>query len=559
MVENSLADNERELRPRTAPKLALGEVVQAIGARTTSEVDGVTISGVCLNSRAVLPGDLYAALPGAKRHGAEFVAQAVAAGAVAILTDDDAAARLASEGSLPAGIPVVSADNPRQATALAAKFLYGTTPEAPTMFGVTGTNGKTTTTYFLRALLNALGHKTGLIGTIEIVADEEVIPSVLTTPEATQLHGILARMRESGVTAAAMEVSSHAIEYRRIEGLHFKVAGFTNLTQDHLDLHGTMEEYFAAKAKLFTPEFASCGVVLIDSEWGERMAQAARDSGLPVITLATPSGAATVTADWTVGNVERSGLGHDFTLTHRDGASLRAHTGLPGDFNVANAALALTMMVAADLAPLEEVQRALDAHDPLSANVPGRMEVVGHEPAAIVDFAHNPDAMVRALEAVRPGTSGRVILVFGATGERDQAKRPIMGAIAARGADVVIVTDDDPHDEDEQTIRTAVMEGVTEEVGAMGPLAPEVFEVFPRAEAIKVAVRLAAPEDTILVAGRGHEVWQEVKGVNLPLDDRVELRAALETVGEHAVGDSAVDHTFVAETAPEARNGGPAE
>ncbi|WP_271394706.1 UDP-N-acetylmuramoyl-L-alanyl-D-glutamate--2,6-diaminopimelate ligase [Neomicrococcus lactis] len=554
MVENSLADTERELRPRTAPQIALNEIAQAIGAQSSGDVDGVVASGICLNSRAIQPGDLYAALPGAKRHGADFASQAVAAGAVAILTDHDAAARLENEGSLPAGTPVLVAQDPRYAAGIAAKFLYGTTPDAPAMFGVTGTNGKTTTTYFLRSLLGAMGHKTGLIGTIEIVADEEVIPSVLTTPEATQLHGILARMRESGVTAAAMEVSSHAIEYRRIEGLNFKVAGFTNLTQDHLDLHGTMEDYFATKARLFTPEFASCGVVLIDSEWGERLAQVARDAGLPVVTLSTASAAGAVTADWTVTAVERSGLGHDFTLTHRDGETVRAHTGLPGDFNVANAALALTMIIAADVVPLEKLQQLLDAHDPLSANVPGRMEVVGHAPAAIVDFAHNPDAMVRALEAVRPGTEGRVIVVFGATGERDQAKRPIMGAIAARGADVVIITDDDPHDEDEQTIRTAVLEGTTVEALSMGAAAPEVFEIFPRAQAIKEAVRLATPADTILVAGRGHEVWQEVKGVNRPLDDRVELREAL--AARH---DGGLDHTSVGETAPESPDNGTAE
>ncbi|GAA2554021.1 UDP-N-acetylmuramoyl-L-alanyl-D-glutamate--2,6-diaminopimelate ligase [Neomicrococcus aestuarii] len=559
MVENSPADTERELRPRTAPHVSLDAVVRAIGATLLESGDverahQVTVQGVCLNSRAVQPGDLYAALPGAKRHGSEFAAQALAAGAVGILTDDDAAARLQSEGSLPADTPIIVTEDPRKATGIAAQFIYGTTPEAPSMFGVTGTNGKTTTTYFLRALLRALGHKTGLIGTIEIVADEEVIPSVLTTPEASQLHGILARMRESGVTAAAMEVSSHAIEFRRIEGLNFKVAGFSNLTQDHLDLHGTMEEYFAAKAKLFTPEFASCGVVLIDSEWGARIAQAARDSGLPVITFATPTGTPTEAADWTVANVERSGLGHNFSLTHRDGRTLRAHTGLPGDFNVANAALALTMMVAADLVPLEVLQKALDEHDPLSANVPGRMEVVGHEPASIVDFAHNPDAMVRALEAVRPGTSGRVIVVFGATGERDQAKRPIMGAIAARGADVVIVTDDDPHDEDEQTIRTAVMAGVLDEAAAMGAKAPLVREVFPRAEAIEEAVRLAKSEDTILVAGRGHEIWQEVKGVNLPLDDRQELRDALS-----ARSGFGIAHTAVQDHAPQSTENNAAE
>lgn len=515
----SAQEAERAFRPSHAPQRPLDQVmaVAAPGLASSAEtLAPVMVSGVCLDSRAVQPGDLYAALPGAKVHGARFASSAVGAGAAAVLTDAEG---LASVEGLE--VPVVVVPDVRAVLGAVASAVYGTPANAPRAFGVTGTNGKTTTTYLLRSLLGALGQTTGLIGTIEILAGDEPIPSVLTTPEAPQLHALMARMAESGVGTVAMEVSSHSLEFSRVSGLRFAVAGFTNLTQDHLDLHGSMEEYLAAKAKLFTDEYAERGVVIVDGEWGRTLAESAP---IPVVTLLTEEatgGDRVPDADWSVVEVRRDGLEHAFYLRHRDGREVRARTGLPGGFNVSNAALALTMLLEGGV-EADTLQRALEeCPDALTPSVPGRMQVIHRGPTAIVDFAHNPDAIVRALEAVET-PHGRRILVFGATGERDTSKRPIMGELAARHADVVIVTDDDPHGEDPAVIRADVMEGASRANAG----STQVMEVAPRADAIAAAVAMARPEDVILVAGRGHEVWQEVNGVNLALDDREELRKA---------------------------------
>lgn len=506
---------------RAAASLPEGSPAITPAPGTAAGAWDVEVTGISINSAQVLPGDLYLALPGARHHGAGFAAGAEAAGAAAVLTD------AAGLDQLPeTALPVFLTADVRRLVGPLSAAVFNSQPQdgsAPLLFGVTGTNGKTTTTYFITSLLKALGRTTGLIGTIEILAGAEAIPSVLTTPESPQVHGLLALMRERALDAAAMEVSSHAISYRRVDGVVFDVAGFTNLTQDHLDLHGSMEEYFAAKAELFRADRSRRAVVTVDEEWGRRMAEAAGTRG---VTLST-SGAAS-DADWQVRSVQREGLGHSFELHGSQGTPLRVRTGLPGTFNVSNAALALAMVLESGADPAA-VQDALDRLDPFTVEVPGRMQLVCEAPAAIVDFAHNPDALQRTLESVRR-PEGRVIVVFGATGERDQTKRPLMGEIAARLADVVIVTDDDPHDEDEAAIRADVLRGARRAAGQDGH-GPLVLEEAPRAAAIYRAVELAGPGDTILVAGRGHEVWQEVKGVNHALDDRVELRTALAKAG----------------------------
>jgi len=522
-------------RPTAVAAVELGVIGQSVGVTVAGASASVPVTGISLNSRAVERGDLYVALPGAARHGADFATPAIEAGAVAVLTDDAGARLLALSPDI--SVPVLVVDEPRAVVGRLSALIYrsqAADSPSPTLFGVTGTNGKTTTTYFVNALLQALGKKTGLIGTIEIVAGGKPIPSLLTTPESTDVHALLALMRERGLDAASMEVSSHAVSFRRVDGVVFDVVGFTNLTQDHLDLHGTMDDYYRTKAELFTPERARAAVVTVDDEWGRRLAAEAE---LPVTTLATLQAggrqAGTVgapDADWTVEEPRPRGLGTEFTLRGRTGTELRVHTGLPGAFNVSNAALALAMVLAGG-ADAAEVQAALDTSDPFTVAVPGRMQLVSAQPAAVVDFAHNPDALARALEAVRsPDPAAKVIVVFGATGQRDQGKRPAMGAIAARLADVVIISDDDPHDEDAAAIRADVLVGATDAKEAE-QLDCRIMEVFPRDAAIREAVELAAPEDTILIAGRGHEVWQEVKGVNLALDDRVELRNALTARG----------------------------
>ncbi|MCU1548150.1 MAG: UDP-N-acetylmuramoyl-L-alanyl-D-glutamate--2,6-diaminopimelate ligase [Arthrobacter sp.] len=530
-------------RPTAVPAVPLATIGESIGAVVPGASGSIPVTGISLNSRAVQAGDLYVALPGATRHGADFASQAIEGGAAAVLTDAAGARLLALSEDI--SVPVLLAEEPRSLVGRLAALIYRSRPKgaaAPVLLGVTGTNGKTTTTYFINALLQALGKRTGLIGTIEILAGGEPIPSLLTTPESTDLHALLALMRERGLDAASMEVSSHAVSFHRVDGVVFDVAGFTNLTQDHLDLHGTMEDYFRTKARLFTPQHARSAVVTVDDEWGRKLAAA---SEVPVTTLATAQPASggpgsTVHADWTVVDPAPRGLGTEFVLRSRGGAELRVHTGLPGSFNVANAALATVMVLSAGHDPAA-VQSALDGADPFTVAVPGRMQLVSTAPAAVVDFAHNPDALARALEAVRsPEPGSKVIVVFGATGQRDQGKRPAMGAIAARLADTVIVSDDDPHDEDAPAIRRDVLTGALD-AKERGGLDCTVLEVFPREAAIRKAVELAAPADTILVAGRGHEVWQEVKGVNLALDDRVELRNALTARGFTVLEDQRIE------------------
>ncbi|WP_438502633.1 Mur ligase family protein [Arthrobacter livingstonensis] len=544
-------------RPVHHGAVALGTIAALAGADAGASAD-MAVTGASLDSRTVLPGDLYIALPGAHAHGAAFAASAVSAGAVAVLTDDAGTRQLGD--ALP--VPVLGCPDPRGATGAVAALIYGGAGDMP-LFGVTGTNGKTTTTYFVNSLLRALGKTTGLIGTIEILAGDEPIPSKLTTPESTDVHALLAVMAERGLGAASMEVSSHALAFGRVDSVVFDVAGFTNLTQDHLDLHGGMGGYYATKARLFTPEHAKRAVVTVDDPWGRRMAA---EATVPVRTLATgqqagtdqagPDQAAPADADWRVSRMRRDGIGSRFELHGPDGAFLAVHTGLAGDFNVSNAALALVMVaeqLLADAGPgaaartdavpavQTALQEALDTHDPFTVDVPGRMQLVGTAPVAVVDFAHNPDALKRALVAVRsPEAGSQVIVVFGATGERDATKRPIMGAVAVEGADVVIITDDDPHDEDPAAIRADVLQGAVQanEGRARGR---RIEEFDRRADAIFRAVELAGPGDTILVAGRGHEVHQEVKGVNVALDDRVELRSALDHFGFPAATASRIE------------------
>ncbi|MFW0771627.1 UDP-N-acetylmuramoyl-L-alanyl-D-glutamate--2,6-diaminopimelate ligase [Paenarthrobacter nitroguajacolicus] len=526
-------------RPASVAAVPLSTIADALGVAAPDASQDRGVTGISLNSRAVEAGDLYMALPGASRHGADYVPQAVEAGAVAVVTDDAGARQLALAGEQP--VPVLIVPEPRTAVGRLAGLIYRSQPADsgfPTLYGVTGTNGKTTTTYFINSLLRALEKKPGLIGTIEIVAGGEPIPSLLTTPESPDVHALLALMRERGLDAASMEVSSHAISYHRVDGVMFDVAGFTNLTQDHLDLHGSMEEYFRTKAELFTAGRARRAVITVDDDWGRKLADTA---DIPVTTLSTkPLDGGHANADWTVASITARGLGSEFELRHADGRTVSVHTGLPGDFNVANAALAALMVLASGV-DVNTLQAALDAHDPFTVAVPGRMQLVSTEPASVVDFAHNPDALSRALEAVRSPLEGsRVIVVFGATGQRDQGKRPTMGAIAARLADVVIVSDDDPHDEDAAAIRAEVLQGAHAARDSEN-LNSEIIESYPRDAAIKLAVDMATGKDTILIAGRGHEVWQEVKGVNLALDDRVELRAALTSKGFSVSTDQRIE------------------
>ena len=518
------------MRPSAPRQRSLGDLALALGLGSQPADAAVRITGVAASSADVLPGDLFVALQGTASHGARYAGQAVRAGAVAVLTDtagQELVAAAIADGTCPP-VPVLTMPDDADARTLlgaVAVWFYDRPGDDLATFAVTGTNGKTTTTYLLDHVLSLLGRTVGLIGTVETRSGSRVLPSRLTTPDAAALQGVLAVMREDTVGALAMEVSSHALVQHRVDGIVFDVAAFTNLSQDHLDFHGDLEEYFRAKAQLFTPARARRGVVIVDSVWGQRLAA---EASIPMVTVRTVEAAgpesASAEPDWAVLDVTAQPLGSAFTLRHRDGRSLRTSTSLPGGFNVANVALALVMIIESGV-DVAVLTAALDAAGGVDAAVPGRMEPVAKTPRVIVDFAHNADALGLAISALRPTTAGRLVVVFGATGERDTSKRPIMGAVAADLADVVVITDDDPHGEDASQIRQQVLTGAR---AAAADLAREVevLEIAPRARAIAEAIAAARDEDTVLIAGRGHEVWQEIDGVNYPLDDRVEARAA---------------------------------
>ncbi|MCT1551507.1 UDP-N-acetylmuramoyl-L-alanyl-D-glutamate--2,6-diaminopimelate ligase [Brevibacterium casei] len=477
------------------------------------------VSGVSHDSRTVAPGQLYAALPGSNVHGARFAPDLIAAGVSAILTDP-VGWKLIAEAVDPdvlAAVTGLVVDDPRAVLGFVSATVYGTDVR-PELLGVTGTNGKTTTTYLLAGMLEALGRRTGVIGTVATLIDGTAVPAVRTTPEAPELHALFAKMRAADVDTCAMEVSSHALSQHRVDGAHFAVAGFTNLSQDHLDFHHSMDEYFAAKAALFTRAFADRAVIVIEDEWGERMAAAAQ---IPVTTLGRDD-RSRLRIDHTPGE-------SDFSLRLGEGETIPLRSPLPGDFNVTNTALAAAMLVESGIpaTELSAIGRTF------TAAVPGRMEVIGiaedaaHElPRAIVDYSHTPDAIAKALASL-DADSDELVIVVGAGGDRDPGKRHGMGAAAARGADVIVLTDDNPRSEDPAAIRAAVRAGIDAEIAAGGARVKKVIEIGDRGEAIDKAIVSASPATTVLIAGKGHETGQSAGGVVTEFDDRSRTRSAL--------------------------------
>ncbi|KQZ69906.1 UDP-N-acetylmuramoylalanyl-D-glutamate--2,6-diaminopimelate ligase [Nocardioides sp. Root151] len=495
-----VSDKElRATRPAEPRQTPLSEVAGWLGVEAT---DQSAVTGISLSSHRVLPGDLYAALPGARVHGASYAADAVAAGAVAVLTDEAGGALLAD-----LDIPVLVVDEPRARLGRLAARLHDEPARSMRMIAVTGTQGKTTTTRLAEVALQGAGVHAAVIGTVGTRLDGDEIKTSLTTPEAPDLHGLFAMMRERGVEACAMEVSSHALVMGRVDGVVFDVAVFTNLGRDHLDFHHDVESYFAAKASLFTPERARLGLVNLDDEHGRRLLA---EATIPMrsFSLVDPK------ADWRAVDIDLAPDGSSFTVVGPGDLRVRTSVPIPGDFNVANAlaAIAATAEVGYDVTTVAGAMAR-------GSGVPGRLEQVAvpHGYSVVVDYAHKPDAVEAALRTLRPLTDGQLIIVIGAGGDRDTGKRPVMGEIAARLADVVIVTDDNPRSEDPAAIRSEVLAGTT-----AGPA--EVLEIGNRREAIREALARARFGDIVLVAGKGHETGQEVDGVVHPFDDREVVR-----------------------------------
>ncbi len=464
------------------------------------------LTGVTSDSRAVRPGVLFAALPGSARHGADFIPQALAAGAAAILTDPMGAI-IASDALGLSSSALVVADDPREALAYSAALWFGAQPE--TMVAVTGTNGKTSVATFTRQIWMALGHEAINIGTTG-VEGAWTAPSSHTTPDPVTLHRMLAEAAAAGVTHAAMEASSHGLDQRRLEGVRLKAAGFTNLTQDHLDYHHTMEAYLAAKAGLFSRLLPEDGVAVVnlDGAHASEIAELALDRGLRLLTVGKGQG-----ADLQIAGVRPDATGQEVRYLWQ-GRAVQTRLGLIGAFQAENVAVAAGLAIGAG-----DDADAVLACLPKLTGVRGRMQLVAtrkNGASVFVDYAHTPDALETALQALRPHVMGRIVVVFGAGGDRDRGKRPLMGAAARAHADVLYVTDDNPRSEDPASIRAAILEAC-----------PEANEVGDRAEAILRAVDALLPGDALLIAGKGHESGQVIKGDVFPFDDAEQASIAV--------------------------------
>ncbi|MDO4685921.1 MAG: UDP-N-acetylmuramoyl-L-alanyl-D-glutamate--2,6-diaminopimelate ligase [Corynebacterium sp.] len=465
----------------------LTTLAKIAGGRLVNPAE-ISIDAIGLHAQELDSGGVFAALPGTKVHGASFAQDSKAS---AILTDAAGLELLAGETR-----PIIVVPNVRAILGSVAAAVYGNPSEDLVIIGITGTSGKTTTTHMLDVGLRSMGYKVGLIGTTGTKIDGQWVPTSLTTPEAPKLQELFALMRDRGVTHVVMEVSSHALTLGRVQGTKFDVAAFTNLSQDHLDFHHTMEEYFEAKAVFF--DGMATTNIAFPEDWGQKILE--RFGGVPV------------------GDITVLGPQH---FTVQVGEELvEIQLSLPGYFNILNAALAVSCVAAVGIDP-KEFARGLS-----EVGVPGRMEVVdaGQEFLAVVDYAHKPAAVAAVLDALRQDRpNGRLGIVLGAGGDRDASKRSIMGEIAAQQADFVVVTDDNPRSEDPATIRAAVMEGASKG-------AAEVHEIGDRAQAIRAAVAWAKPGDAIVIAGKGHETGQLIQGVTHPFDDRLELAEALREV-----------------------------
>ncbi|TAJ09625.1 MAG: UDP-N-acetylmuramoyl-L-alanyl-D-glutamate--2,6-diaminopimelate ligase [Nitrospirae bacterium] len=496
--------------------MRLAELIEPLEAVTRPGGLGVEVTGLTDDSRCVKPGHVFVAVKGGKADGHRHLVQAVQAGAAALVVQEPPAG-----GSVPPAVPVIQVPDSRRAVGLLAGRFHGDPSSRLTMIGVTGTNGKTTITYLCRAVLEAAGRKVGVIGTVAYQIGAEVIPASHTTPGAVELQALLARMVAAGLDTAVMEVSSHALALDRTAGCEFDLAVFTNLTQDHLDFHADLEEYFQAKVRLFSalsptgrklkPKRA---IVNVDDERGPRVCQACR---VPVWTYAIRR-----PADIRAEAVRLSLAGTNFTVVTPVGR-FEVASKLVGEHNVYNLLAAIGVGLQEGLTQ-EQIRAGLASVE----NVPGRFERVeaGQDFTVVVDYAHTEDALMRLLAAANRLKTGRVITLFGCGGDRDRGKRPKMGRVAAEQSDVVVLTSDNPRSEDPAAILREVEVGVKEALAA-APARAQYRVIADRRQAIEAAIREARTGDTVLIAGKGHEDYQIIGSQKLHFDDREVAREAL--------------------------------
>jgi UDP-N-acetylmuramoyl-L-alanyl-D-glutamate--2,6-diaminopimelate ligase len=486
--------------PTPTSDIALADLLSVVhpAARLIGDPE-VRIGDVTHDSRSAGVGVLFAARPGQRSDGHDHAPGAVATGSPALLV----------ERELELDVPQLVVPSVAEALGPVAARVHADPSAGLLLLGITGTNGKTTTATLLESVLRAAGHVPGLVGTVETRIDGHAVTGVRTTPEATDLQRLWARMRDAGVTGAAMEVSSHGLALHRIDGTRIDVAAFTNLSQDHLDFHADLEDYFAAKARLFTPELTGHGVVVIDDDWGRRLAAEAR---IPITTVSLQG-----PADWTAEAVATGPDGSTFTA-RRGTRTIRVTTLLPGHYNVANALVALAV---ADTAGIDAETAA--AGIAALAGVAGRMERVdaGQPFTVLVDYAHTPDSVENVLRAARRLTDGQVIVVVGCGGDRDAGKRGLMGRAAAALSDLAVLTSDNPRSEDPEAILDAMVTGAVQVEGA------RFASVVDRREAIATALAAARPDDIVVIAGKGHETTQEFADRTVSFDDRAVARDLL--------------------------------
>lgn len=495
-MERPLTRNERSLR-------------SVAGLLSTDLVgNDVKISGLTHSSKEIEPGDIFLAFPGAKTHGARFASEAAQKGARAALTDAAGAAIITE---ISCNLPIVVVGDPRRAAGILSSWFYEEPMRDVYCVGITGTNGKTTTTTLLHQIWTRAGRESGLIGTVETRIGTDLLKSKRTTPESSDLQALVATMRERHVRNLAMEVSSHAISLERMRGSHFALAAFTNLTQDHLDFHETMEAYFQAKASLFSFEYADLAMINIDDPYGARLALS---SEIPVRTISRRNQG----ADWSYVSAHAHLRGYDVCIRGQGGILIEGVLHLHGDYNLDNALMAVALAFESGVDPIE-----IAAILPTLTSAQGRLEPVdvGQDFAAFVDYAHSPDSVSRVLEACRSMTTGKVIAVLGCGGDRDSSKRPLMGRALSNGSDVAVFTSDNPRSEDPLTI----LEQMTESLVVAEP--DKV--ISDRRSAIDYAVSRAGAGDVVAILGKGHETGQESAGIITPFDDRLALAQAIES------------------------------
>ena len=484
------------IRPVASPTKSLASIAKYIGSEFNQELE---INGISQNAAEVEPGDIFVAIQGAKHHGIEFIDQAIEKGAVAVVTD--------AKG-LTMKLPTLVVADPRRVAGEIASYIYGQPSSNMFSVGITGTNGKTTVTTLLHQIWQFARWDSGLIGTVNTQINSEILPSTHTTPEAATLQSLLAAMRERHCRAVAMEVSSHALELFRVTGTHFNIAGFTNLTQDHLDFHGDMDSYFKAKSKLFRYGVSDLAVINIDDLHGSKLADS---SEIPVVTVSRSG-----KADWRYEEITHFGATTQVKIRGKDGVLIEGATHLIGDFNLDNLLMAVAIAVLSGVDPIE-----ISANLPIYTGAPGRLERVnvGQDYLAFVDYAHTPDAVINVIQSAKQmvkDSRGKVIAVLGCGGDRDKSKRPLMGK-ALTAADYPIFTSDNPRSEDPQVILSEMVSGLSHK--------GEV--IIDRRAAIERAVALANPGDVIALLGKGHEIGQEISGIKYPFDDRKVLAEAI--------------------------------